>query len=172
MDDKKIKTKKEEKKTEILEKRIEDLENQLKRAVADYRNLEKRFEDEKKEVIKFANKDLLLKLFSAFDSLFLAERYVEDEGLKLSIKKLNDVFSDIGVKRIKTIDEMFDPSFMECVDVVEGEENKVKEEVRPGFTLFDKVLRPAHVRVGKKKEEIDENEENLVKEELQKGDYV
>src|SRR4051812_7600503 len=55
-----------------LKERIEDLENQLMRAVADYRNLEKRFEDEKREYVKFANRDLLIRLIPAFDTLFLA----------------------------------------------------------------------------------------------------
>jgi molecular chaperone GrpE (heat shock protein) len=39
---------------------------------------------------------------------------------------------------------------MEVVVTEAGEENKVLQELRPGFTLFGKVLRPAHVKVGKK----------------------
>jgi molecular chaperone GrpE (heat shock protein) len=39
---------------------------------------------------------------------------------------------------------------MECITTEEGEENKVLEEIRAGFMLYDKVLRPAQVKVGKK----------------------
>src|SRR3990172_4986254 len=130
MDDKKLKVKKEDKKAEELEKRVLDLGDQLKRAVADYRNLEKRFEEEKREVILFANKDLLLKLLPAFDTLFLAEKHVVDEGLKLSIEKLKSALQEAGVERIKTIGEVFNPNMMECIGTTEGEDNKVTEETR------------------------------------------
>lgn len=133
-----------------LKDRIEDLENQLKRAVADYRNLEKRFEEEKRETLKFANKDLLLRLIPAFDTLFLAEKHVQDEGLRLTIRHLHDVLRDVGVERVKTEGEMFNPECMEAVTTGEGEENKVLEELRPGYALFGKIIRPAQVKVGKK----------------------
>ena len=61
--------------TKQLRERIAELEGQLLRAVADYRNLEKRFEDEKKEFVKYANRELLLRLIPAFDTLFLAEKF-------------------------------------------------------------------------------------------------
>lgn len=133
-----------------LKDRIGDLENQLKRAVADYRNLEKRFEEEKRETLKFANKDLLLRLIPAFDTLFLAEKHVQDEGLRLTIRHLHDVLRDVGVERVKTEGEMFNPECMEAVTTGEGEENKVLEELRPGYALFGKIIRPAQVKVGKK----------------------
>lgn len=169
MDDKKTK-KKSEKNIEELEKRIEELESQLKRAVADYRNLEKRSDEERGEFVKFANKELLLKLLPAFDTLFLAEQYVKDEGLKLSIKKLIEVLKDEGVERVETVGREFNPEYMECVDTGDGEENKVLEEVTPGFVLFGKALRPAQVKVGKVTVEKKETEE--AKQEILKGDYM
>jgi len=137
--------------TEKLKAEIEDLKNQLLRAVADYRNLEKRFDEEKREFIKFANRDLLLRLIPAFDTLFLAEKYVADEGIKLTIKHLQEALKEVGVERVKTHEEMFDAVTMEAVTTEEGEENKVLEELRPGFTLNGKLVRPAQVKVGKKK---------------------
>lgn len=169
MEDKKTK-KKSEKHIEELKKRIQELEDQLKRAVADYRNQETRFEDEKKEIVTFANTELLLKLLPAFDTLFLAERHVQDEGLKLTIKHLKDVLQDAGVDIIKTNESTFDPLVMECIDTAEGGEGKVIEEIRPGFTLFGKVIRPAQVKVGKNKHE--NKEEKEAKEEMLKGDYM
>lgn len=132
------------------EDKIQELENQFKRAVADYRNLEKRVQDERIQMIQFANRDLLLKLFPAFDTLFLAEKYVEDAGLKLSIKMLTESLKEVGVERIETEGKDYNPHLMEVVTTDAGEENKVLQELRPGFTLFGKVLRPAHVKVGKK----------------------
>lgn len=131
--------------------RIEDLENQLKRSVADYRNLEKRFEEEKREVIKFANRELLLELLPAFETLIIAEKYVEDEGLKLTIKRVIDVLRSVGVERIEAVEKEYNPECMEAIDIVDGEENKVIEETRPGFTYNGKTLVPSQVKVGKGK---------------------
>ncbi len=144
-----VKKKKDEVKE--LKERIADLENQLLRAVADYRNLEKRLDEEKKEFVKFANRDLLLRLIPAFDTLFLAEKYVVDEGIKLTIKHLQESLRDVGVERVKAVGEEFSPESMEVVTTEEGEENKVLEELRPGYTLNGKLVRPAQVKVGKQK---------------------
>lgn len=151
-EDKNIKKNSKGKKTDKaqeLEKKLLEAENQLKRAVADYRNLEKRCEEEKKEFVKFANKDLLLHLVPAFDTLFLAGKYTADEGVKLTIKTMLEALKDVGIERVETENRDFDPIFMEVVTTDNGEENKVLEELRPGFTLYGKLIRPAQVKVGK-----------------------
>ncbi len=126
-----------------------NLENQLKRALADYQNLEKRISEEKVSWIKLANKELLLRLLPGLDSLILAEKHTQDEGVKISIKHFLDIFEETGVKKIETIGKDFNPEFMEAVATREGEEGKVVEEVRLGYTLFDIILRPSQVIVGK-----------------------
>ncbi len=128
---------------------FKNLENQLKRALADYQNLEKRVAEEKSSWIKAANKDLLLKLLPGLDSLILAEKHTRDEGVKLSIKHFLDILEQDGVKKIETVGLDFDPNFMEAVSTADGEEGKVVEEIRAGYTLFGQVLRPAQVVVGK-----------------------
>ncbi len=154
MQDKKVKKKDDTVlKIDELEQKISELDDQYKRAIADYRNLEKRVAEDRLEFIKFANKELLDRLLPAFDTLFLAEKYVQDDGLKLTIKSLSDALEQVGVKRVDTTGNKFDPQTMECVETVEGEEGKVTEEVRPGFMLADKTLRPALVKVGKEKKE-------------------
>ena len=137
------------KKGKDLEQRARGLEEQLARAVADYRNLEKRLEDEKREFVKFANRELLARILPSFDALFLAEKHVSDEGIRVTIRHLQDALRDVGVERVQTEGLMFDPEKMEAVTTDEGEENKVLEELRPGYTLNGKLLRPAQVKVGK-----------------------
>jgi molecular chaperone GrpE len=139
-----------EEKIDIAAKNAE-LEDQFKRAVADYRNLEKRVIEERAEFIKFANRELLERLLPAFDALFLAEKYIQDDGLKLTIKSLYDALDQIGVKRVESVGKKFDASKMDCVETVDGESEEVIEEVRPGFTLYERTLRPALVKVGKGK---------------------
>jgi molecular chaperone GrpE len=134
---------------EELKAKIVELEDQLLRAVADYRNLEKRFEDEKREFVKFANREMLLRLIPAFDTLFLAEKYVADEGIKLTIKHLQESLKGVGVERVQTSDKEFDVLLMEAVSTGDGEDGMVIEELRPGYTLNGKLVRPAQVKVGK-----------------------
>jgi len=131
-------------------KELANLENQLKRALADYQNLEKRIAEEKSSWIKAANKSLLLKLLPGLDSLLLAEKHTQDEGVKLSIKHFLDILEQDGVKKIETAGKDFDPNLMEAIVTQNGEEGKVIEEVRAGYMLYDSVLRPAQVIVGKK----------------------
>jgi molecular chaperone GrpE len=142
----------EHKKKEEVDEKFQELENQLKRTLADYQNLEKRVEENRLEWIKLANKQLLLRLLPGLDALQLAEKHTQDEGVKISIKTILDILETEGVKKIETKGRDFDPNLMECIGTVEGEEGKVIEEIRPGFMLHDKILRVAQVTVGKVKE--------------------
>ena len=142
----------EHKKKEEVDEKFQELENQLKRPLADYQNLEKRVEENRLEWIKLANKQLLLRLLPGLDALQLAEKHTQDEGVKISIKTILDILETEGVKKIETKGRDFDPNLMECIGTVEGEEGKVIEEIRPGFMLHDKILRVAQVTVGKVKE--------------------
>jgi molecular chaperone GrpE len=131
-------------------KEFANLENQLKRALADYQNLEKRIAEEKSSWIKAANKNLLLKLLPGLDSLLLAEKHTQDEGVKLSIKHFLDILENEGVKKIETVGKVFDPNLMDAVGTAQGEDGKIIEEARAGYMLFDSVLRPAQVIVGQR----------------------
>lgn len=134
---------------DALKELAQQLENQYKRALADYQNLEKRIAEEKIAWIKAANKNLLLKLLPGLDSLLLAEKHTQDEGVKISIKHFLDILENEGVKKIETFGKAFDPNLMEAIGTAEGEEGQVLEEARIGYMLFDSVLRPAQVVVGK-----------------------
>ena len=138
-----------EDKKEKLKEEYEKLENQLKRTLADYQNLEKRVAEDRQNWIKLANKELLIRLLPALDALLLAEKHTKDEGISLSIKTFMDALREEEVERIETEGKDFDPLVMECVQVAKGDEGKVIEEVKPGYTLHGKILRPAQVVVGK-----------------------
>ncbi|RJQ35902.1 nucleotide exchange factor GrpE [Candidatus Microgenomates bacterium] len=138
----------EEKESQLKEK-IEEFENKYKRALADYQNLEKRTFEERREWIRTANKELILRLLPVLDTLVLVNKHVEDQGLKLAIQQFLDLLKTEGVVKINTKDKDFNPEEMECVQTKEGEEGKVLEEIRAGYIIGDKVLRPAQVVVGK-----------------------
>jgi len=131
-----------------LEIHIKELENQLKRALADYQNLEKRVQEERKEWIKAANKEILLRLLPVLDTLMLASKHSEDKNIQVSVAQFLDILKSEGVERIKTEGQEFDPALMEAVTTAPGPEGKVVDEIRAGYRLYDKILRVAQVIVG------------------------
>jgi molecular chaperone GrpE len=138
------------KETELLQQLVEENEGKYKRALADYHNLQKRVNEEKGEWVRSANKELLLRLLPILDTLMLAEKHLNDQSLTVSINQFLDILKNEGVTRIKTVGDDFDPYTMECVTIEAGEDNKVLEELRAGYLLYDKVLRAAQVKVGRK----------------------
>jgi molecular chaperone GrpE len=134
---------------EQLKKRIEDAENNYKRALADYQNLQKRVADERREMVLSSNKDLLLRILSVLDTLMLANKHEESETLKVCINQFLDTLKSEGVTKIQTDGAEFDPRLMEAIATDVGEDGKVLEELKVGYILNDKVLRPAQVKVGK-----------------------
>jgi molecular chaperone GrpE len=144
--------KKDKKKSE-LEKRIEDLENSWKRALADYDNLRKRVDKEKGELIKLANAALLDKLLAVLDNFEQVEKHLKDKGFKIALDQLRAVLKEEGLNEIEVLGKNFDPESMECVEVVDGEKNLVMEVIAKGYQLADFILRPAKVKVGKGKKD-------------------
>jgi molecular chaperone GrpE len=126
-----------------------ELENQLKRALADYANLQKRVEEEKKTVIKFANAVLLAKFLEVLDNLEAAQKAHPNEGLDLVLRKFKDILEAENVKEVPT-DGSFNPELHEGIVTVEGEKDgEIAEVLQKGYLLGDKVLRPARVKVTK-----------------------
>jgi molecular chaperone GrpE len=145
---KKIKQEKNEEEVDERDAKIAELDNQLKRAVADYRNLERRSYDERSDAVKFANKQLIEALLPAFDTLFLAEKYTTDESVKLTIGRILEVLQQNGIDKILVENVKYNPETMEVIELVPGEKDTVIEEVRPGFMIHGKLIRPAQVKVG------------------------
>jgi len=75
------------------------------------------------------------------------------DGVRLSLGNLYRRIADLGAERIPVLGERFDPRVAEAVDTVaisdEAQDEKVVQEVRAGYRIGDRVLRPARVRVGR-----------------------
>ena len=134
-----------------LEKRVSELEEQWKRALADYRNLEKRIEKEREGFIRFASEPLVDKLLYVFDNLKRACENFHNKGLKIVRDQFWEVLQSEGVENIKCVGEKFDPQLMDAVAMVRGARNIVADEVMPGYLYKGKCIRPAKVKVGKGK---------------------
>ncbi len=130
----------------------------LQRVQAEFENYIKRIEKEKEEFKKYARHDLILKILNIaddFERALKAEGSKEEitKGVEMIFKELNKVITEEGVREIKAIGEKFDAYIHDIVGKVEGEkDNVIVEEVRKGYMLKDKVLRPSMVKVSKVKE--------------------
>ncbi len=124
------------------------LENNYKRALADYKNLERRTQEQKGEWIKTSNKNLILKMLPILDTLMLSLKHSQDKGLELSVGQFLGILEQEGVTRIKTVGEKFNPVLMEAITTVAGEEGKIIDEARSGYMMGEMVLRAAQVIVG------------------------
>jgi len=137
---------------------IEELMNRLKRLQADFDNYRRRTKKEKEEMVDHATTELVKKLLPVLDNFERAMRVDSGdttsssflEGIEMIFKQLKDVLLEEGLKTIETVGEKFDPSKHEAVMRVksdEHEDNVIIEEVRKGYTIKDKVIRPAMVKV-------------------------
>lgn len=139
-----------------LGQRVKTLEDQLKRAVADYHNLEKRVTEGRSELSSWASIELIKKLLPVLDNLEKAVSGMSDEekksgwaqGVVMSVKQLNEILKNEGLDQIGA-DGQFDPNLHEAVDMREGDNEKILEVTRKGYKIGNKILRPAQVVVGK-----------------------
>jgi len=146
-----------------------ELENQLKRAVADYRNLESRISQGRSELTSFVGAELIRKLLPVLGHL---EQALESgpalsdpapsgagesngwfKGVELAVKEFKGVLQAEGLEEIEASGE-FNPALHEAVDTIEGENNKILKVVRKGYNLNGKVIRPTQVVVGRSGENI------------------
>lgn len=138
------------------------------RALADYQNLEKRIANRRNDDVRYAAKNIVLKLLPVLDIFENVEKTLHDQGLQLALRQFREVLTNEKVEKMEVIGKKFDPHRMECVEVVPGEkDDMVVDEVRPGYMILDTVMRVARVKVGRTK--VQQKEEKEQSEEMQKS---
>lgn len=146
----------------------EDSRNQLKRAVADYHNLEKRVSEGRSELTAWGTIELIKKLLIVLDYLEQSTTGASEEekksgwfrGVEMAVKGFQDVLKSEGLEEIET-DGLFDPSLHEALDTNPGEDNKILSVSRKGYRLNGKVLRPAGVVVGRRESSEEEKGDSV-----------
>jgi molecular chaperone GrpE len=132
--------------------------NKLLYAQADFENYRKRLDQEVESRIHAGKARLILEMLTIVDELELASKAAKNaetasavaEGLEIVLKKLRDVLSMEGLSKIETIGKKFDPTLHEAVGRVpcgDKEEGTILEEVREGFTLKGRLVRPSIVKI-------------------------
>jgi len=143
-----------------LKEERDSLYDRLLRKQAEFENYKKRIEREKSEYYQFASAELVRELLTALDSFELAlENAAGDQnmirGFELIYKQIFDTLTRFGLKRIEAQGEKFDPHYHQAVSTEptgEVEENTVIREMRKGYLLNGRLLRPAMVMVSAKRE--------------------
>ena len=130
----------------------------LKYLQADFENYRKRMEKTILEIAKMGSEELIMNLLSVMDELELAlhsGRETENkqallEGVEMTLKKMHATLGQEGLAKIEAVGKPLDPKLHEVVTKVptkECEENIVIEEIRTGYTLRGKVIRPSMVKI-------------------------
>ena len=129
-----------------------------KRAQADLENFRKDEARRVQDVLRFGNERMLLEMLDILDGLETTLQHAPPdteqkwlEGMEQAISKFHNTLQKHDIEKIKAAGELFDPLLHEAVQVEDSDsdEQKVLEELRPGYTLHNKVIRPARVKVSK-----------------------
>lgn len=141
--------------------------DRLLRTTADFDNFKKRASRERVEAIQYANVALIQKLLPVLDNFEMAQAATQSStetkadgkisslqsGIAMIQKQLKDVLVEAGLEEIDAAGKPFDPTLHEAISQQEMEdvpEGNVTQQLRKGYKLRDRLLRPATVIVAKK----------------------
>ncbi len=142
---------------EELEQKIAELTEALQRERADVINVRRRHDEQISGLRNNVKASVVHDLLPVVDNFERALKHVPKDladndyvkGVQGIVKQFEKTLEDIGVARIKTVGEVFDPSLHEAVSMEEGKGGTevVSEELQAGYQLGDEVIRHAMVRV-------------------------
>lgn len=137
--------------------------DRLLRVTADFDNFRKRAAREKQESIRFANEALLEKLIPVvdnFDMALAATQNAQGEatqslqtGINMIYQQLKQLLIESGLEEIEATDRPFDPNLHEAVsqrDTADVPEGQVVQQLRKGYKLRERLIRPATVIIARK----------------------
>jgi molecular chaperone GrpE len=149
------------------EKRLADalgeagrLRDQLLRTAADFDNFRKRSRKSEDDALRRGREGLLKELLPVFDNLERALLHAEGtpealavaSGLRMVLKQFVDTLDRVGIKRVVSVGQAFDPTRHEAIQHLESAEHPagvVVAEVQPGYLIGEILVRPAMVVVSK-----------------------
>ena len=159
---------------EKLNEEIQDLKDQRLRAVAELENFRKRAEKDQSDALKYGVSNFAKEIISIKDNIERAQSSISDnvrsnddvksvvEGLDLIAQSAVSTFEKIGIKKIDSLNEKFDHNLHQAMMEIENDQvepGTIVQELIPGYTLHDRLLRPAMVGVAKKTQQNQQSEE-------------
>lgn len=145
-----------------LEAELADARQRYLRLAADFENFKKRTRQDQLEMIQHASSELISRLLPVLDDLRSALDHKPAgvdpawaKGIELGVRKLEEVMATHGLEPIESVGAAFDPRFHEAIGHVESDEHPedtVVSELRRGYRIRDRVVRPSLVRVSRRPE--------------------
>ena len=145
---------------DTLAAQLQELNDKYVRLYAEFENYKRRVNKDKEELTKYGNESLLYELLPVIDHLEMALKHSSGDvspgliqGVEITLKELKRTLEKFGLTEIEAGGKPFDPAVHHAMSQVERDDikdNLVVEEMRKGYMLKDKVLRPSLVAVSKK----------------------
>jgi molecular chaperone GrpE len=143
----------------MTEKQRDEFLAGWQRAKADYLNYKKEENERLEKIAKYTSEDLMREMVTILDSFDLGLRALEkagavEKGVYMIRTQIEDALKKRGLEKIKlSPGDPFDPSTAEAIAEGESEHppGTIAEEIEPGYKLYEKVLRPARVKLSKGK---------------------
>jgi molecular chaperone GrpE len=143
---------------ESLQAELAEAEKRVLLAHADLENFRRRNRREMQDQLRYASLGLMNEILEAVDNLQRAiDSYEKEpngeglvEGVKLVAHQINTSLENNGCKKIDAVGQPFDPNLHQAIQMQPSEEhdaNVVSADVRTGFQLHDRVIRPSQVFV-------------------------
>ena len=167
---------------EKLNEEITDLKDQRLRAIAELENFRKRAEKDQSDALKYGISNFAKEIINVRDNIERAQSSISEEaknneaiksvieGIDLIAQSVVSTFEKIGIKKIDSLDKKFDHNLHQAMMEIENDDlepGTIVQELIPGYTLHDRLLRPSMVGVSKKTKKNDDIAENSSLEEVE-----
>lgn len=167
---------------EKLNEEITGLKDQRLRAIAELENFRKRAEKDQSDALKYGISNFAKEIINIRDNIERAQSSISDEaknneaiksvieGIDLIAQSVVSTFEKIGIKKIDSLNEKFDHNLHQAMMEIENDEldpGTIVQELISGYTLHDRLLRPAMVGVSKKSKKNEDNADKSAPEELE-----
>ena len=165
-----------------LNEEISSLKDQRLRAIAELENFRKRAEKDQSDALKYGISNFAKEIINIRDNIERAQSSISDEaknneaiksvieGIDLIAQSVVSTFEKIGIKKIESLNEKFDHNLHQAMMEMENDElepGTIVQELIPGYTLHDRLLRPAMVGVSKKPKKNEDNADKSAPEEIE-----
>ena len=165
-----------------LNEEISSLKDQRLRAIAELENFRKRAEKDQSDALKYGVSNFAKEIINISDNIERAQSSIPEEaknnetikpiieGIDLIAQSVVTTFEKIGIKKIESLNEKFDHNLHQAMMEIENDDlepGTIVQELIPGYTLHDRLLRPAMVGVSKKPKKNDDIADKSTKEEVE-----
>ena len=160
---------------EKLNEEIQDLKDQRLRVAAELENFRKRAEKDQADALKYGVSNFAKEIINIKDNVERAQSSISEdvrsndavksvvEGLDMIAQSAASTFEKIGIKKIESLNEKFDHNLHQAMMEIENDEvepGTIIQELISGYTLHDRLLRPAMVGVSKKTQQNQQSDDS------------